>query len=229
MKNKYPIFIPTKNRYNTPYTIKAFEEIGVHYTAVVEEPEYEEYKKVVNKGDILVLPHRDKGLTATRNWIWDYAQNEIKTPYFWTFDDNIRFFLRFNKNRKWKMKTGSFLKAIEDFVQRYENLYIAGMQYEFLMPKRNKAKPYLLNHRVYSNMFIKTDIPYRNVTFYNDDTDLCLRILKDGYCTILFNAFLAEKIQTMIVKGGMTDHYEKQTEDLNLHKNFKEHIQMLPK
>jgi len=58
-------------------------------------------------------------------------------------------------------------------------------------------------------MLIKTDIPYRNVTFYNDDTDLCLRILKDGHCTLQHCAFLADKIWTMQVSGGMTDYYEK--------------------
>jgi hypothetical protein len=64
-------------------------------------------------------------------------------------------------------------------------------------------------------MLIQTDVcdphgkPYRNEGFYNDDTDLCLRILKDGYCTILFLAFLVYKMTTMTVKGGMTPHYQK--------------------
>jgi hypothetical protein len=66
-----------------------------------------------------------------------------------------------------------------------------------------------MNTRIYSNMLIRTDIPYRNETFYNDDTDLCLRVLKDGFCTLQFNVFLADKIATMTVKGGMTDYYER--------------------
>ena len=40
---------------------------------------------------------------------------------------------------------------------------------------------------------------------YNEDTDLSLRVLKDGYCTVLFNAFLAGKVTTMRMKGGNTD------------------------
>jgi hypothetical protein len=56
--------------------------------------------------------------------------------------------------------------------------------------------------------------PVRNVTFYNDDTDLCLRLLKDGYCTALFNAFLINKRTTMTTKGGMTDYYEKTNQRL---------------
>jgi hypothetical protein len=49
---------------------------------------------------------------------------------------------------------------------------------------------------------------YRFRAIYNDDTDLCLRILKDGLCTILFYAFLAEKQPTMKIKGGNTPIYQ---------------------
>ena len=34
--------------------------------------------------------------------------------------------------------------------------------------------------------------------------DLSLRVLKDGWCKVLFLAFLARKIQTMTLKGGNT-------------------------
>ena len=36
------------------------------------------------------------------------------------------------------------------------------------------------------------------------DTDLSLRILKEGLCTILFNAFLVGKVTTMRMNGGNT-------------------------
>lgn len=185
MNPRYPIFIPTKGRYKTPYTIRALQRIGVPFKAVVEEQEYDLYLPVVGSDNIIVLPHRDKGLTVTRNWIWDYAQNELKTPYFWTMDDNIRDFYRLNRNIKYRWDSGTPLAVMEDFSERYENLYICGMQYEMFVPRKKKHNPFIVNTRIYSNMLIKTDIPYRNVTFYNDDTDLCLRILKDGFCTLL--------------------------------------------
>lgn len=207
MNPKHPVFIPSKGRYESRYTIKAFEKIGVPYHVFVEQQEYEQYSAVVDPSKIIVLPHHDKGLVVTRNYIWDYAMS-IGTPYFWTFDDNIIEFYRLNNNLKYRMGDGSFLCAIEDFVERYENVYIAGMQYEMFVPRKSKVPPFILNTRVYSNMLIKTDIPYRNEGFYNDDTDLCLQILKDGFCTIEFQAFLAKKIRTMTVKGGMTPHYQ---------------------
>ena len=93
---------------------------------------------------------------------------------------------------------------IEDFVNRYENVALAGMQYEKFAPRKTKIPPYLLNTRIYSCILIKNEIPYRWRGKYNEDTDLSLRSLKDNWCTILFQAFLCDKIATMTMKGGNT-------------------------
>lgn len=221
MNPRYPVFVPTKGRHETLYTISALERIKVPYMAVIEEQEYSAYSARISKDKILVLPHQNKGLTVTRNWIWDYAQHELKTPYFWTMDDNIRDFYRLHQNMKYRVDSGTFLRVMEDFTERYSNLYISGMQYEMFVPRKKKAPPFILNTRIYSNMLIRTDIPYRNITFYNDDTDLCLRILKDRHCTLLFQVFLADKIMTMKVAGGMTDYYNK----TDKRKQFAEELQ----
>ncbi len=220
MNPKYPIFIPTKGRWESRLTIKSFEKIGIPYTAVIEEQEYDNYIKVINKKNILVLPHQNKGLSVTRNWIWDYALSK-GYKRFWTFDDNIDGIFRFNRNLKVPVGDGTILKIIEDFTNRYKNAIITGMNYFMFASRKSKMPPYYLNTRIYSNMLIKTNIPYRNRLFYNDDTDLCLQVLKDGYCTILFNAFLIRKSQTMAIKGGMTDYYEKTNE----RKEFVEELQ----
>tara|TARA_R110000824_G_scaffold18676_1_gene73557 strand:- start:2117 stop:2875 length:759 start_codon:yes stop_codon:yes gene_type:complete len=162
--------------------------------------------------ELLVLPFRDQGLTATRNWIWDHAQS-LGVERFWTMDDNIQGFYRLWRNTKFPFGDGTFLRCMEDFVDRYENIVISGMQYEFFSPRRNVFPPFRFNARVYSNMLIQTNAldsngePYRNFGL-NDDTDLNLRVLKDGHCTALFNAFMANKIATMRVKGGMTSEYQ---------------------
>jgi hypothetical protein len=213
MNPRYPVFVPTKGRWESRLTIKALEKIGVPYKAVVEAQEYDNYAAVIDPANILVLPHRDKGLVVTRNWIWDYALS-LGLRRFWTMDDNIKAFFRLNHNLKVPFASGTPLYAMEDFVERYTNVPIAGMNYFMFVSRKSAVPPFTQNTRVYSNMLIETDYrnpnghPYRNEGFYNDDTDLCLRILKDGNCTILFNAFLIEKSITMTVKGGMTPHYQ---------------------
>jgi hypothetical protein len=188
------------------------EKLRIPYQAVVEPQQVADYAKVMPRSKILATPHQDEGLVVTRNWIWDYARDKGYEK-FWTFDDNIREMFRLNKNLKVRMTSGTHLRIIEDFAARYTNLPIVGMQYEMFAPRKKKWPPFVANTRVYSNMLIdtlatdKTGKPFRNEGFYNDDTDLCLRILKDGQCVILFNAFLIDKMATMSVQGGMTEHY----------------------
>jgi hypothetical protein len=212
---QYPIYIPTKGRYHSQKTIKALDRIGVPYIAVVEEQEFDLYAAFgVPEARLLVLPHRDKGLIPTRNWIWDHAQaSGVKR--FWTMDDNIMAFFRLNRNTKYKFADGTFLRIMEEFTDRYLNVVISGMHYHMFLVKKREWPPLYINHRVYSNMLLATDYrdprgkPYRNeMELYNDDTDLNLRVLKDGNCTLLFNAFLAQKAATMSMKGGMAPYYQ---------------------
>ena len=62
-----------------------------------------------------------------------------------------------------------------------------------------------MNTRIYSIILIQNNIPYRWRGRYNEDTDLSLRALKDGWCTALFQAFVAEKNPTLRMKGGNTE------------------------
>lgn len=56
---------------------------------------------------------------------------------------------------------------------------------------------------------LDTTLPHRWRGRYNEDTDLSIRLLKDGYCTILFNAFLCGKIPTLTMKGGNAEQLYK--------------------
>ena len=212
MKNKYPIFIPTKGRHQSPQTINMFMSHKVDFRIVIEKQEYEQYSKIVDKTKIIVVPHQNEGLTVTRNWIWDFAESEGHEK-FWTFDDNIGRVYRWNNNTRYQCKDGIYLRVIEDFSDRYTNLHIIGMNYMCFCKSCDNIPPYYPNTRVYSNMLLPTNArlssgeKLRNKLFYNDDTDLCLRVLKDGLPTIQINAFLIDKSQTMTVGGGMTDYY----------------------
>lgn len=226
MKNKYPVFIPTKGRHDRPMTIGVLKKMGVDFKIVIEKQEFYDYRKVVGEEQILVLPHQNEGVTKTRNWIWDYAE-KMGYEKYWTFDDNIVGIYRFNNNKQIKVADPTVLRVIEEFSDRYTNLPICGMQYHGFCVARDKHPPFVTNTRVYSNMLIETKAKLkngeklRNKLFFNEDTDLCLQVLKDGQCTVLFNAFLIDKTQTMLIKGGNT-HYYDQTDK---RKQFAEELQ----
>jgi hypothetical protein len=117
-------------------------------------------------------------------------------------DDNIDAFHYLNRNEKFEVRTGSTLKAAEDFVCRYANVPVSGLNYYSFCKKTDKVAPYILNTRIYSCLLIDNHSGYRWRGRYNEDTDLSLRVLKDGLCTIQFNAFLCGKITTQRMRGG---------------------------
>jgi len=77
-----------------------------------------------------------------------------------------------------------------------------------------------LNTRIYSCILIKNDLEYRWRGRYNEDTDLSLRVLKGGWCTVLFKAFLADKVATMRMKGGNTEELYKEDGRLQMAKSL---------
>lgn len=210
MNPKYPVYIISKGRWESRLTSKALEARKIPYSIVIEPQEFEQYAAVIDKSKILVLPFSNlgQGSIPARNWVWDHSVS-IGAERHWILDDNIRGFHVFNRNLRVRTTSGTSFFIIEDFVNRYENIALAGMQYAMFAPRKVKSLPLILNTRIYSCILIKNDIPYRWRGRYNEDTDLSLRALKDGYCTVLFRAFLCEKITTMKMKGGNTDELYK--------------------
>ncbi len=205
----YPLYIISKGRWESRLTSKCLERIGVPYRIVIEPQEYASYAAVINPARILILPFSNlgQGSIPARNWVWEHSINEEYERH-WILDDNISGFIRFHENKRVPIQTAEGLVAMEEFVDRYENVALAGPNYRFLGGGSRSAKipAFIPNTRVYSCILIKNDLPYRWRGRYNEDTDLSLRALKDGYCTILFNAFKIDKIATMTMKGGNTDN-----------------------
>ena len=206
MNPRYPVYIISKGRWETRLTSKSLEKLGIPYHIVVEPQELESYAAVIDREKILVLPFSNlgQGSIPARNWVWDHAAATGAARH-WILDDNIDGFYRLNRNLKTPVDSGTIFRAAEDFTDRYENVGISGFNYFMFASRKTIIPPYYLNTRIYSCILIQNDLPYRWRGRYNEDTDLCIRALKDGWCTILFNAFLAMKTTTMVMKGGNSD------------------------
>jgi len=206
MNPKYPVYIISKGRADSRLTQKELERLNVPYHIVIEQQEFDAYNEHIDEEKIKVLPFSNlgQGSIPARNWVWE---DSIERGYerHWILDDNIASFLRLNRNAKIRVASGTIFKCAEDFTERYENVGISGFNYGFFANAASAVPPYYLNTRVYSMLLIRNDLQHRWRGRYNEDTDLCLRVLKDGFCTILFNAFLGYKTGTMQMKGGNTD------------------------
>lgn len=215
MNPRFPIYIISKGRWKQRMTQRALESINVPYHIVVEPQEYEKYAEVINPEKILTLPFSNlgQGSIPARNWVWEHSISAGNTHH-WILDDNISNFLRLNNNLKVPVANGTIFYAAEEFVNRYSNVAISGFNYFMFASRKTKIPPFYLNTRIYSCILIRNDIPYRWRGRYNEDTDLCIRALKDGWCTVLFNAFLALKQTTMTCKGGNTEELYKTQDGL---------------
>lgn len=221
MNPEYPVYIVSKGRWDSRLTSKALERMRIPYKIVVESGERDEYANVIDNNKILTLPQKylddydtfddlgdskSKGPGAARNFCWDHS-TAMGYDRHWVLDDNLDDFHRLNRNMKTPVRTGATFKAAEDFVNRYENVPIAGFNYYSFCKTTDKVPPYKLNTRIYSCLLIQNDIDYRWRGRYNEDTDLSLRVLKDGLCTIQFNAFLCGKVTTQRMAGGNTKEF----------------------
>ena len=187
-------------------TPRELEALGIPYRIVVEPVEYEKYAAVIDPAKILTLPFSDlgQGSIPARNWVWEHSIEEGHSRH-WILDDNLQGFYRMKFNEKKKIAEGNPFEHVERFVKRYTNVGFAGMNYEFFAPRREALPPFYMNTRIYSCILVDNSLPFRWRGRHNEDTDICLRALKAGYCTFLSNAVLCKKITTMTMKGGNTD------------------------
>jgi len=239
-KPQFPIYIPSKGRWDIKgYTSDNLSIMGLNHYIIVEEQQYENYKYAYQNNKYVTLLILDKkyqdeydtfddlgytkskGPGAARNFAWDHS---IKNGFdwHWVMDDNIMSFKIHNDNRQIISHTGIIFKIMEDFCLRYKNIAMSGPDYYMFVPRKYDHPPYILNTRIYSCNLIRNDIPYRWRGRYNEDTDLSLRILKDGWCTIQFVMFLQEKLTTQKLYGGNNEDFYKNDGTYNKSKMIKE-------
>ena len=220
---RYPVYIVSKGRWKNQLTHKALTTMCVPHYIVVEQHELDLYTKNTDLswGMPIVLPQqylddyetcdelgnsKSKGPGSARNYAWDHSFARGFKRH-WVMDDNLDAFHYLNRNEKYEVECDATLRAMEDFVDRYLNVPIAGPNYYSFCKKTDAVPAFIKNTRIYSCLLIENAANYRWRGRYNEDTDLSLRVLKDGFCTIQFNAFLCGKVTTQRMKGGNTEEF----------------------
>ena len=222
---KFPLYVPTKGRHMYMFTSKALTTMGVHHYLVVEPQEVDDYQNSVDRLNLLatVLPMDmtfketyelcdDFGLTKStgpgpaRNFAWEHSISS-GYDYHWVMDDNINWFFRYNENRLIPCRAPGMFRAMEDFTLRYDNLYMSGPNYFAFISRKLKYPAFVTNTRIYSCNFIRNDYHGRWRGRYNEDTILSIDMLKDGLCTVQFNAFIQDKMETQKLQGGNSTEF----------------------
>lgn len=221
MKNRYPIYIVSKGRWDKCLTAKALDLMGMEYSVIVEPQELDKYKEHIEPKRLIVLDMtyldrydtcddlgntKSKGPGAARNFARDHSDSRGYVKH-WVLDDNLHDFHRLHMNAKIPVRSSATFKAAEDFTDRFSNVPLSGMNYYSFCKTTDAVPPFVPNTRIYSCLLVDNSSGYAWRGRYNEDTDLSLRILKDGLCTIQFNAFLCGKVTTQRMRGGNSEEF----------------------
>jgi len=200
---RYPVYVISKGRADCCLTARFLLDDGCPFHIVIEPQEREEYEQHFDSGLLLDLPFSDlgRGSIPARNWVWEHAKGHGAARH-WILDDNINCIKRRFKARRIPCEAGAALYQCEEFVDRYTNIAVAGLNYCMFLPTHSRFRAFFQNVHVYSCLLIQNDLAHRWRGRYNEDTDLCLQVLAAGLCTVLFNAFSIKKVETGIMKGG---------------------------
>lgn len=222
---RFPLYIPTKGRAQYMHTSKALTAMKVKHHLVVEPQEIGVYQKSVDElelsAEVVELDlgfkkdyetcdnlglSKSTGPGPARNFAREHSIAQ-GYAWHWVMDDNIDWFFRFNRNLKIPCRSPAFFRAMEDFCLRYKNVAMAGPNYFMFAPRKIKSPAFTINTRIYSCNLIRNDTGFKWRGRYNEDTILSLDLLKAKWCTVQFNAFLQDKLETQILTGGNTDEF----------------------
>jgi hypothetical protein len=186
---KYPIYVISHERSMYRSTMRYLDACKLKYYVVVRKNQEKSYKEVLNPSysTLLTLPEKgDKdykelyglypnGGIPQRNYVWNHSR-KLKSERHWILDDNMPNYYRWIDNKRIKIYSGDVFKSIEDYVDRYTNIRIAGHQYSSFLPTTLMTKnPLTKNTRVFSSILLwnkDTD------EMYNVDNDEKMRFKK---------------------------------------------------
>jgi hypothetical protein len=218
---RFPVYIPSKSRAAIAVTPRVLDWMGVPWRMVVERSQLDDYRRYWPDDRLIVLDpafqrsydtcdddgdSKSLGSGPARNFIWEHSISEGH-DWHWIMDDNIKRFIRLHENRRSAAGDGAPFRIMEEFVLRYRNVAMAGPNYRTFATPRTKSPPFRLNTRIFSCNLIRNSLPMRWRGRYNEDAILSIDMLKRGWCTVLFIAFLQDKVPTQKNKGGNTEAF----------------------
>lgn len=216
MTSNYPIFIPSKGRYNNNLTANLFNKYNIDYKLVVEDCEFNQYKDIYGKEKIIKLDDSNYGHVAyVRNYIKKYATTR-GFKRCWQIDDDIKGVMKRTKDGMIEVNPLEAIKCVEQITDKFSNIGISGLSSNvFGKLSKNHIE---LNKSVYSFWLLNLKLNFMFKPNTMEDIDYNLRCLVNSYCTLRFTNYLFKWTKTESQKGGNTEHYAGKGKDV-LHIN----------
>lgn len=201
-KNKYPIYIPSRQRASTITTAKLFQDLDMTFRLVIEPQDKAHYLEYFDESDLLVMDKDNQGIAHARNFCLQDAQRSGH-KFHWQFDDNIKNFAIRKDNSNIKQPVSSLIHKAEAINDLYTN--IGGVGFFHQAFAFAQGRPILVNKQVYSAMLLNTETGCLFRDGPIEDTDFNLQILSKGYVTLLLPTLIMNKATSMTMSGGNTE------------------------
>lgn len=218
MSLMFPVYVISKGRWETPYTARALDAMGVPFQMIVEEREHGAYAEVVGEDRLLILPRAhldhydvvidrdgDTGLGPgpARNFAMQHSLSSGHTAH-WVLDDNIKGFQYMDRQAKVPAGDGAFFAIMEGFFGQWENLGACCPRHGVFSIPGQAGKPMSLNLVVYSCMLVNNDMGLEWRGRGVEDIDLSIRAWRANWATVVFNNLVQDKPGKNTTKGGNT-------------------------
>jgi len=202
---RYPIFIPSKGRFENNLTAKMFLNADIPFRLIVEKKDEYEYRKRYGDESVISLPSSDYGgVWVARNYCKQIA-TQLGSRYHWQIDDDIKSLMKVENRIVLTRDAGQILSEIENFVDKYSNLAITGLASSVF--GRLATTEFTINKFAYTCALFNTGLPYYWRCDIEDDLDYNLQCLTNGWCTVQFQRYLFEWSTTGVRPGGYTEIY----------------------
>ena len=195
---KYNIYIPSKGRAKTCNTPSLLEGNNTSLFLVVEPQDENAYIEEFGENYVLTMEENNKGIAYARNWCKNHSIR-MGEKYHWQIDDDINSFSeRTNKNR---ICNGlELLRKVEQYVDEYSNIGIAGLKHSLFAWSAKKEIDY--NKQICSCAIINNEVDIKWRDGVVEDTDYSMQVLANNYCSVLFNRFLYDPPKLASNSGG---------------------------
>lgn len=204
----YPIYIPSKGRPECK-TARLLE--GLSFSIVVEPQDLEAYLE--SGYNPLVLPYNNRGIGYCRQWI-KHVSTTLGYKYHWQLDDDINsFLLRLPGHRVQHVSAETALGHVEQHVNQYFNIGQAGLNQNSWPPGKDKIKINNLPvQAVLNNNACQASYRDRQPI---EDLDYTLQVLKEGWCTLMFDWLRTSCPVIGSNAGGLSETYKSQKKIFN--------------
>lgn len=219
-----PIFIPSKGRAGKTAFLKELnEQVAttnplLDITLFVEPQDLKSYTAEYPYFRIVSIEQNEKGLSYARNYMLDYARTSRRLDYYWTLDDDLKFFTVDAEGKMTKSNVMCLASAEEEIIQGgYALGALEYRQFAWSNPHKKTLNSYC-DCVVLNNLQALEGIRCDENLQLKIDRDLVIQCIRAGYQVVRVSHICFDTPKNGSNEGGLQSVYAQGLEEVNCDK-----------